>query len=244
MALLDGDAAAAVEVLDPVIAGVEASGVYEWPIAFCAPDAIEALAAAGHHARAAGFAASLRAWGALHDRPWCTAIGCRGAAMAAAQAGELPEALAHVEEATAAHDRLEMPLERARTLLLRGQIERRLKRRAAARRTVEEAGAEFARLGAEPFARRASEEIARVAGRRAAGGLSQTELSVARMAAQGSTNAGIAAALFMSRRTVESNLARAYAKLAVSSRTQLANVMRDRGLLAAEAPRPGRDGTP
>jgi DNA-binding CsgD family transcriptional regulator len=41
------------------------------------------------------------------------------------------------------------------------------------------------------------------------------------MAAEGSTNAEIAARLQISRRTVESNLARAYGKLGIRGRAQL-----------------------
>jgi DNA-binding CsgD family transcriptional regulator len=54
------------------------------------------------------------------------------------------------------------------------------------------------------------------------GGLTRAEAEVANLAAAGSSNPEIAAQLFMSRSTVKAHLARAYAKLDVSNRTELA----------------------
>ena len=56
----------------------------------------------------------------------------------------------------------------------------------------------------------------------AAGALTASEQRVAELAAQGLTNKQIAARLVVSVRTVEAHLAQAFAKLRVSSRTQLA----------------------
>jgi DNA-binding CsgD family transcriptional regulator len=50
---------------------------------------------------------------------------------------------------------------------------------------------------------------------------------VARLAAQGRTNAEIAGELFISIHTVESNLTRIYRTLGVRSRTQLARSLTD-----------------
>jgi DNA-binding CsgD family transcriptional regulator len=52
--------------------------------------------------------------------------------------------------------------------------------------------------------------------------LTETELAVARLAAEGLTNPEIGRRLYISRRTVESHLSRAFAKLGLSSRVQLA----------------------
>ena len=51
--------------------------------------------------------------------------------------------------------------------------------------------------------------------------LTATEERVAALAAAGHTNRQVAAALFLSPRTVEDNLARVYRKLGVSSRAEL-----------------------
>ena len=74
------------------------------------------------------------------------------------------------------------------------------------------------------WAERAQAELARLGGRRAADRdeLTETERRIAELAAEGRANKEIAAALFVSERTVESNLTRAYRKLGVRSRTELA----------------------
>lgn len=118
-----------------------------------------------------------------------------------------------------------MPFERARTLLVHGQVLRRSKRKRVARSSLEEARAIFRRLGAEPWADRADEELKRVAVRRAPEALSATELRIAQLAASGLTNPEIAAQVFVSRKTVEGNLARVYRKLGVSSRAQLGRAL-------------------
>jgi DNA-binding CsgD family transcriptional regulator len=101
-----------------------------------------------------------------------------------------------------------MPLERARTLLVKGVIQRRAKRRARARLVLEEAASEFERVG----------------GRRprVAGELTPMEHRVAGLAADGLSNKEIAHSLFVSVHTVEVHLSHAYAKLGVHSRAQLA----------------------
>ncbi|MFI7432400.1 response regulator transcription factor [Micromonospora haikouensis] len=55
--------------------------------------------------------------------------------------------------------------------------------------------------------------------------LAATEERVARLAARGRTNRVIADTLFISPKTVEANLARAYRKLGISSRAELGAVL-------------------
>ena len=52
-------------------------------------------------------------------------------------------------------------------------------------------------------------------------GLTPTERQVAELAAEGVTNREIATRLFVSPKTVEANLARAYRKLGIATRAQL-----------------------
>jgi DNA-binding CsgD family transcriptional regulator len=116
-----------------------------------------------------------------------------------------------------------MPFELGRTMLVLGTIRRRAKQKRPAREALEEALGNFERLGAPLWANKARAELARIGGRRAAGGrLTEAEARVAKLAAAGRTNREIANALFMSVRTVEGHLSRAYAKLGVRSRTELA----------------------
>ena len=72
------------------------------------------------------------------------------------------------------------------------------------------------------WAERAAAERARVGGRTSIEGLSETELRVARLVAEGRSNKEIAAELFVTVRAVESNLSKVYAKLGIRSRTEVA----------------------
>jgi DNA-binding NarL/FixJ family response regulator len=121
-----------------------------------------------------------------------------------------------------------MPFECARTLLIQGRLQRRLKRKRQARLSLEEARELFAGAGAEAWLVRVDEELGRVAVRRAPEELSATELRIAQLAADGLSNKAIAEQVFVSVKTVESNLKRAYSKLGISSRAQLARAL-DRG---------------
>jgi DNA-binding NarL/FixJ family response regulator len=90
-----------------------------------------------------------------------------------------------------------------------------------AQRLVAEASRELRRLGTRPSA----------AARRSAEtgeGLSARERSIAELVAAGRSNKEVAAALFVSPKTVENNLSRIYAKLGVRSRTELALALRER----------------
>ena len=80
-------------------------------------------------------------------------------------------------------------------------------------------------LGAETWLQRTEDELARVAVRRAPDELSATELGIARLAASGLTNQEIAGQVFLTRKAVEANLARAYRKLGIRSRAQLARAL-------------------
>jgi DNA-binding CsgD family transcriptional regulator len=228
IALSEEDPAAAVTWLDPVVDQVEAIGVYEWVIAMSIPDAIEALIATGDIARAVRLTDSLENLGRMHDRPWALALSGRSRAWLSAADGDLEEAQAHAQQALIHHQRLQMPLELGRTTLVLGQLQRRRGERRAARETLSRAESTFDRLGASIWVEKARAEARRIGVRRAPTELTANEQMVAELAREGLTNREIAARTFMSRRTVEANLSRAYAKLGVRSRTELAGRMTNR----------------
>ena len=104
-----------------------------------------------------------------------------------------------------------------------GSTLRRAKRRREAREALTQALEIFDLLGASLWAERASAELARIPGRTAASNeLSVTEQRVAELVAEGLSNKEVAAKLFVSVRTVESNLSSVYAKLGLRSRSELA----------------------
>ncbi len=123
-----------------------------------------------------------------------------------------------------------MPFELGRTLLVQGRTLRRLKQKRVARDALEQAAAIFVSLGAAPWAERAADELSRTAARAAPDRLSATEYRISRLAAAGLTNDAIAAEVMLTRKTVEANLSRAYRKLDIRSRAQLARALdaRDR----------------
>ena len=113
--------------------------------------------------------------------------------------------------------------ERARSLLALGRAERRLKKWAAARRSLEHAAEAFEQINSAGWAERARFELGRVGARRPGrkGALTPSEKRVVELAAEGHTNKQIAQALFITINTVEGHLSHAYTKLGVTSRGQL-----------------------
>jgi DNA-binding CsgD family transcriptional regulator len=226
-ALSRGDAAEAAEWLGPARAELQRQGIGELSISQVVQNEIEALILLGRLEEAGGTIVFVEEQGSASGRAWHVAVAARGRALLAAAGGDHEAARAHVERALLAHERLPQPFERGRTLLAQGTIERRAKRRAAAREALTAALELFDGLGAPLWAERAAAELARVPGRgRASSELTETERRVAELVASGLSNKEVAARLFVSVRTVEANLSKVYAKLGVRSRSQLAARLR------------------
>jgi DNA-binding NarL/FixJ family response regulator len=150
-----------------------------------------------------------------------------------AERGDLEAALAELERAVELSERAPIPFEHGRALLARGAVHRRARHKRAARESLEAALAVFEGMGAQIWAERARTELGSVGGRTAASGdLTPTERRVAELAAEGLQTKQVAAALFVSPKTVEGHLTNIYAKLGVHSRTELAR------RIAEESPTP------
>ena len=152
----------------------------------------------------------------------------RAAAVARLAAGYDEAAAAQLARAAAAYRALGFGFDAARALLVLGRAQRRHKKRAAARQSLEEARSGFETLGCPGWAQAAAAELDRVSGRRAApgGGLTPGEQRVAELVASGLSNKEVAAQLYVSIYTVEAHLSRVYAKLGIRSRGQLARRLR------------------
>jgi DNA-binding CsgD family transcriptional regulator len=163
---------------------------------------------------------------------------CRG--LAAAQAVELEDALAFFAQALELHEQVPIPLDRGRTLLALGVTQRRAKRRREARATLELAFGVFEGIGAALWAERARAELARISGRAATpGALTPAEERVAALVAEGKTNREVAAALFLSDRTVEGHLTHVFGKLGIKHRSEVGPALTARQTPGVAVPNTG-----
>ncbi|WP_188193559.1 helix-turn-helix transcriptional regulator [Nonomuraea sp. SYSU D8015] len=197
-----------------------------------APDLVEAAVRADRLDFARTTSVWLEQWAAQTGQPWTQAVSLRCRALLTP--GE--EAERHYSAAAQLHQQGDRPFEQARTELLYGEWLRRARRRSEARPHLRSAMEIFERLGARPWAERARAELRAAGERRSRTGPAQAaaldrltaqELQIVRMAATGMTNREIAAHLFLSPRTVGYHLYKAYPKLGVASRGELARLPLD-----------------
>jgi DNA-binding CsgD family transcriptional regulator len=236
LALAEDDHEQAAAALRPIArlpswTGVDEPGWRPWPVL-----SVEAQVALGRDDEAERILVPFEELAAARAR--------RSALAAAARArGALEAVRGHPEHAEAAFQAaltyasdLPMPFDRALLEAAYGRFLRRTGRRSAALAYLEAARTRFADLGAGPYLERCDRELAvcgrtpakRTVGPRAT--LTPQELAVTRLVAGGQTNRQAAAELVVSVKTIEYHLGNAYAKLGVTSRTQLAvAVNKDQG---------------
>ncbi|MFE3450866.1 AAA family ATPase [Nonomuraea sp. NPDC059194] len=185
-----------------------------------AADQVEAAVRAGRPAEEA--LGRYESWALASGQPWALAVRQRCLALLAADPEE------HYEQAVGCPD---LPLQQARSRLLYGEWLRRSRRKNEARIQLRSAMEVFEQAGAGAWADHCRAEL------RAAGGavvapsadgvlpeLTPQELQIVRLAATGATNKEIGAQLFLSPKTVGHHLYRAFPKLGVSNRTELAHL--------------------
>ena len=225
------DYQAAATRLAPMAAGAIAVGLREPSIVPFAPNAAEALIAVGKLDEATVLVDWLEDHGRRLDRAWALAAGGRCRSLLLAAAGELEASIRCCKLALAQHDRIEMPFERGRTMLVLGRLQRRRGTRREAKTSLEAALDAFTITGTRLWAEKAQRELARLGIRRGKGGeLTPSEHRIAQLAANGQTNRQVAAAMLISPKTVEANLARVYQKLDIRSRAELGRRMAEKQL--------------
>ncbi|MDT4924419.1 MAG: hypothetical protein QOG01_2132 [Pseudonocardiales bacterium] len=225
-ALVRDDARAATADLDRYHELFTTNNAAEPALRQLAGDRVEALVAAGRMADAERALTEMLGPATRLDRTAMLAAAARAEALLRAEQGDLAAALAAAERSLELYDRIERRLERARALLTKGQVHRRFKQKSLARRELTAALAAFEELGAEGFAAKARAELGRVGLRPpAATELTETERQIANLTATGMTSAEIAKTLFLSVKTVSSNLTRIYRKLGVRNRAELTAVL-------------------
>jgi DNA-binding CsgD family transcriptional regulator len=187
------------------------------------PDLVEAALEVADIERARLHAAELEVCATALKSPWARSMSTRCQGLIAAAEGELEAALDQLERALVEHAHLPNAFELGRTLLHRGIVLRRLKRKRGARESIEAALELFEQLDARLWVKRARAELARISGSspRASNALSETEQRIALLVAAGHANKQVAAELYVTVRTIESNLTRIYKKLGIQSRGQL-----------------------
>jgi DNA-binding CsgD family transcriptional regulator len=219
-----GDARAALDRLLPLVNGLEEKGYRHPGSPPVLPDAIEAAIAVGELETAGPLLDRLERQARALAEPWPLAVAARSRGLLAATTGDFEASFEAFACALAEHERVPMPFERARTLLASGAAQRRARRLAAARASLQQALQIFQEVGTPVWAEKARAELGRIGGRRRVEGLTPAERRVADLVAEGRTNREVAATLFLSEKTVATHLSHIYAKLGVRSRTELARL--------------------
>lgn len=228
-----GDPAGIVAVCDPLARGDRSSreeGIASWRATYT-----EALVAVGRMDDAGEVLAWLAADVGPGAGPGIRADLARAEVVVAVAAGDRDRADGIARCALDDEDDPAGAFSRARLELVAGGLWRSGGAPGRAVAVLERARGRFEALGAEPWRARAENELAR-AGRRparrqpTAAALTPQEQAVVHVVAGGRSNREAAAELFISVKTVEHHLSRAYAKLGVRSRAELV------GIVAASRP--------
>jgi DNA-binding CsgD family transcriptional regulator len=226
---------AADAALGPLTAPFEHEPVPDPIRSFFLPDEIEALIGLGRLEPAERLLAKFEAAAERLRRGWALMMAARCRALLLAARGDIEAASRASAEALALCEGLELRIEVARTLLVAGQLERRRKAKRSAADHLGEAVALFEPMGARLWAERARAELRRVGLRPSARDeLTESERRVAELAASGLKNREVAAQLYLSPKTVEATLARAYRKLGIRSRAELGARLGDTGRSPAQ----------
>jgi len=198
--------------------------VSSWALA----EVIEAASRSDQAHRATGALERLTEDTAVAGTDW--ALGIQARSRALVSDGDGAEAL--YRQAIERLGRTRLRPELARAHLLYGEWLRRERRRVDARGELHAAHGLFTAMGMEAFAERARIELLATGEKvrkrtpEAPDELTAQERQVARLAREGLSNAEIGARLFISPRTVEWHLRKAYAKLGVRSRRELSQALR------------------
>lgn len=204
-------------------------GVLNWALA----ELVEAAIRAGDLPTALEAHERLSARALASGTDWALGVRARCAAqLSAANPTDAADVEGQYREAVARLRSTRLRVELARAELVYGEWLRRGGRRIDAREHLRAAHVSFTAMGIDAFAERARRELAatgETVRKRSADTrleLTAQELHIARLAADGLTNPEIAAQLFISPRTVEWHLRKVFAKLGVTARRHLREVLK------------------
>jgi len=193
---------------------------------------VEAAARSDQHERACAAADQLSQLAVASASNWARGAAARSRALVSGGRAAEEE----YREAIELLGRTRMATHLARARLVYGEWLRREKRRIDARNQLGPAFDALASMGAEAFAERARRELqatgekARKRSEGTRADLTPQEEEIAQLAREGRTNQEIGAQLFIGGRTVEWHLRNVFAKLDISSRRQLEQALRRKGV--------------
>jgi DNA-binding CsgD family transcriptional regulator len=198
-------------------------------------DLVEAAVRTNRHAEAVAHVAAMTEADIAAISPRMALIQAGSSAMVAAD----HDAVELFERALCTPNAARWPFELARIRLTYGERLRRMRATAESRTQLNVALEEFDRLGARPWALRASGEL-RATGRSIPAAseptavcLTAQERAIASLAATGLTNKQIGARLYLSPRTVSAHLYHIFPKLGITSRAALRDAL---GFSVADSP--------
>jgi DNA-binding CsgD family transcriptional regulator len=199
-----------------------------WFSTFALVELVEAASRSGRREEGAEALEGLRRSTSASGTPWALGVEARSRALLAEDDAAEPLYREAIERLEPTRVRLDL----ARTHLVYGEWLRREGRRIDARNELRAAYEFFTDFEMEAFAERSRIELEATGEhvrKRTSATLDQLtaqEAQISRLAAEGNTNREIAAQLFLSPSTVEYHLRKAFRKLDVTSRTQLAKRLR------------------
>lgn len=192
------------------------------------PGGVHVMVAAALIDEAREHADELAEIASLFGNPAVRAMAAYARATVELASGQVAEALGQARESTRLWSDIGAPYEAARARVLVARALRELGDEDSATGELAVAGRAFAEVGAAP----AAQEVDKLLGRARPGGLTEREIEVLSLVAEGKSNYEIARVLVLSQKTVERHLSNIFSKLDVSSRTAAAAYAHDHGLMS------------
>jgi ATP/maltotriose-dependent transcriptional regulator MalT len=192
------------------------------------PAAVEVLISARHLDEARQHADELTSIASTFGNSALRAMAAYAAANVELASGDVEDALSHARESCRLWSGVGAPYETARARVLVARALRELGDEDSATTEFAAARRAFAEVGAAP----AATEVDRLLGRARPAGLTERELEVLKLVAEGRSNPDIARILVLSHKTVERHLSNIFTKLDVPSRTAAAAYAHEHGLMS------------
>jgi DNA-binding CsgD family transcriptional regulator/tetratricopeptide (TPR) repeat protein len=192
------------------------------------PAAVEVMVAAALADEARKYSDELSGIASAFGNSALRAMAAYATASVDLMSGEMRGALSHARESCRLWSDIGSPFEAARARVLVARALRELGDENSATSEFAIARRALAEVGAKP----AAHEVDRLLGRERPGGLTEREVEVLRLVAEGRSNHDIAEVLVLSQKTVERHLSNIFTKLDVPSRTAAAAYAHEHGLMS------------